>query len=51
MATVEPDTEIFEYAISREMDANRFYLVLAGRTEKPEMRKVFEDFAEEELEH
>jgi len=51
MATVEPDTEIFEYAISREMDANRFYLVLAGRTEKPEMRKVFEDLAEEELEH
>ena len=51
MATVEPDEEILEYAIAREVDANRFYLALAGRTKKPEMRKVFEDLAEEELEH
>ena len=33
------------------MDANQFYLALAARTEKPEMRKVFEDLAGEELEH
>lgn len=43
--------EVLEYAISREVDANRFYLVLAERVDKPEMRKVFEDLAEEELEH
>ena len=43
--------EVLEYAISREVDANRFYLVLAERVDKPEMRKVFEDLAEEELAH
>ena len=51
MAKVTPDAEILEYEIAREVDANRFYLALAERTEKPEMRKVLEDFAEEELEH
>jgi len=51
MAQVSPNNEILEYAIAREVDANRFYLTLAARTENPEIRKVFEDLAEEELEH
>ena len=51
MAQVSPNNEILEYAIAREVDANRFYLALAARTENPEIRKVFEDLAEEELEH
>jgi len=51
MAKVTPDAEILEYAIAREVDANRFYLALAELTKKPEMRKVFEDLAKEELEH
>ncbi len=51
MAEVDTDIEIFEFAIAREVDANRFYLTLARRIDNPEMRKVFEDLAKEELEH
>ncbi len=45
------DVEILELAISREEDANKFFLIMAARVERPEMRKVFEDLAAEELEH
>jgi len=51
MGTVSPDDEILEFAIAREIEANRFYMALAKRVESPEMRKVLEDFAKEELEH
>jgi len=51
MVEFESDDEILELAIAREEDANQFYLALAARTEVPEMRKVFEDLANEELEH
>jgi len=51
MAEVDTDIEIWEFAIAREMEANRFYLALAERIDNPEMRKVFEDLAGEELEH
>ena len=51
MAKVEPDSKVLEYAIARELDANRFYLALAGRVTDPAMRKVFEELADEELEH
>jgi rubrerythrin len=51
MAEVDTDIEILEFAIAREVEANRFYLTLAQRIDNPEMRKVFEDLAKEELEH
>ena len=51
MSEVDTDIEIFEFAIAREVDANRFYLTLAQRIDNPETRKVFEDLAKEELEH
>ncbi len=51
MDEFESDDEILELAISREEDANKFFLALAARVKKPEMRKVFEDLAAEELEH
>jgi rubrerythrin len=51
MGEFESDDEILELAISREKDANIFFLALAARVKKPEMRKVFEDLADEELEH
>ncbi len=51
MAEVDTDIEVFEFAIAREVDANRFYLTLAQRIDNPEMRRVFEDLAKEELEH
>jgi rubrerythrin len=43
--------EILDFAIAREEEANRFYTELAKRMERPEMRKVFEDFAKEEHGH
>ena len=45
------DAEILELAIAREEDANKFFLIMAARSERPEMRKVFEELAAEELEH
>jgi rubrerythrin len=51
MAEFDSDAEILELAIAREEDANQFYLILAERVKSAEMRKVFEDLAEEELEH
>ena len=51
MGTANPDDEVLEFAIAREIEANRFYTALAKRVGSPEMRKVLEDFAKEELEH
>jgi len=51
MAEFDSDEEILELAIAREEDANQFYIVLAAQVKNAEMRKVFEDLAEEELEH
>lgn len=45
------DNEILEMAVAREVDANRFYLALAERVEKPHIKKIFEKLAAEELEH
>ena len=45
------DYEIFEIAIARETDANRFYLALAQKSENPHAKKIFEELAAEELEH
>ena len=43
--------EILDFAIAREIEANKFYTELAERMENPAMRKVLEDFAKEELGH
>jgi rubrerythrin len=51
MAEFESDDQILDLAIAREEDANQFYLALASRVQSPEMRKVFEELAGEELEH
>jgi rubrerythrin len=51
MGRANPDDEILEFAIAREVEANRFYLALAERVASAEIRKVFEELAEEELEH
>ena len=48
---LDSEQEILEFAISREMEAYHFYQVLAGRVESSQIRKVFEDLAQEELEH
>ncbi|MHC4595944.1 MAG: ferritin family protein [Planctomycetota bacterium] len=51
MAKVKPDEEILQFAIGREMEANLFYLALADRVKDEQIRKIFKDLAEEELEH
>jgi len=51
MEKVAPDDEILEFAIAREVEAYNFYMALAERVESPEIAKVFEDLAKEELEH
>ena len=43
--------DILDFAISREIEAQKFYLKLADFVEQPEMAKVFSDLASEELEH
>jgi len=43
--------EILDFAIAREVAANRFYAQLAEQMENPSMRKVFEAFAVEEMGH
>jgi rubrerythrin len=43
--------EVLEFAIDREIEANQLYMDLAQRTENVAMRKVFENFAKEELGH
>jgi rubrerythrin len=43
--------EALDFAIQREIEANRFYMELAGLVENPAMCKVFEGFAKEELGH
>jgi rubrerythrin len=51
VAEFSPDNEILEFAIAREMEAYHLYTSLAGRAASPQMRKVFEDLAQEELDH
>jgi rubrerythrin len=51
MADFVPNEEILELAITREEIANRLFLELAVRARNPEIRKVFEELADEELEH
>jgi len=51
MAKVKPDEEILQFAIAREVEANKFYLALAKRVADERIRKTLEDLAEEELEH
>jgi rubrerythrin len=43
--------EILDFAIEREIEANKFYKELAGWMENKAMRDVFEGFAREELGH
>lgn len=45
------DNEVLELAIRREIEAYHFYMALSKHVTTLEMRKVLEDFAQEELEH
>ena len=43
--------KILDFAIEKEEDAYQFYTELAGKMQKPQMKKVFESFAQEEQGH
>lgn len=43
--------EIIEFAIGREIDANKLYVYFTNRIKNASMRKLFEELAAEELEH
>ena len=51
MEIFEGDTEIFEFAIAREIEAYEFYTALSERMVDPERQKMFAELAAEELEH
>ncbi|MHC4508884.1 MAG: ferritin family protein [Planctomycetota bacterium] len=51
MSKVNSNEEILEFAIAKEVEAYHFYMALAGRVDDPKMQQVFQDLAEEELEH
>jgi len=51
MAEFETVEEILELAVAREEDAHIVLMALAARMVNPDMRKVFEELAAEELEH
>lgn len=42
---------VLDFAIDKEIEANRFYVGLAKKMKSPAMRQVFEAFAHEELGH
>lgn len=43
--------DILDFAISNEQNAVDFYTSLAGSAQNDDMRKVFDDFAKEEISH
>lgn len=43
--------EILDFAIDGEVTSVQFYMDLAKRAQTPDMKKVFEDFAREEMGH
>jgi rubrerythrin len=51
MAKFDSVNSILDFAIQREEEAWKFYLDLAERMDRREMREVFESFAREEQRH
>jgi len=51
MGDFESIGEILEFAVAREVAANRFYRDLAEKVKSPAMRELLAEFAKEELQH
>ena len=51
MGTATPLDKILEFAIARETESNQFYKYMVTQVENPDIRKMCEDFAREELKH
>ena len=51
MGDFESIGEILEFAVAREVAANKFYKDLADQAKSPAMRELLGEFAREELQH
>jgi len=51
MSQGKSDSEVFEFAIAREVQAYHFYMEIAKRSADAAIQRVFEGLAQEELEH
>jgi rubrerythrin len=51
MERVNSDAEILEFAVSKEIEAYHFFLALARRVDRRDIREMLENLAIEELEH
>lgn len=51
MDSLDSFNAVLDFAIDKEIEANRFYVGLAKTMKSPAMRQVFEAFANEELGH
>lgn len=51
METFNSVDELLDFAVTKEEESACFYTNLSQRMQRPNMRKVFEDFAKEELGH
>jgi rubrerythrin len=51
MMTISPEEDALQFAIYREVEAHYFYKALAERVSTHSMQKIFEELAQEELEH
>jgi rubrerythrin len=51
MAQLNADEEVLQLAISRESDANQFYLAMARKMRDESMARFLEELAEEERQH
>ena len=51
MGNVDSSSEILEFAISKEVEAYHFYMAMSRRVNAANMGDVFEELAQEELEH
>jgi len=51
MGEIDSVEEIIEYAIAKELEAYELYMALSKRVRNPQMRKLLEELAKEELEH
>ncbi len=51
MADINTISEILDYAIDQERQAYDFYMKLAARTENKQLKRAFEDFAQQEKNH
>lgn len=51
MKKVDSDADILKFAVTKEIEAHRFYMALARRVASQKIRDVLENLAGEEIEH